>query len=126
MGVLLRIKVTKEILRKTMWCGTVDMPGTINENCAVAMAVRDIFPRALVWGNIVAPFGEPYVDSIKLPEKVTKFIDTFDTTIHKNRHDLPELEFDLEIPNEIIAKINIDEIKPLLVNHPTLKLISLS
>jgi len=43
MSIKMKIKVTKEILKKSMWCGTSAGRGQIITNCAVALAVRDIF-----------------------------------------------------------------------------------
>ena len=120
----LKITVTKEILAKSMKCGG-DMG-----NCAVSQAVRDIFPNAATGFFDIYPFAFPLVNGwlnkrirISLPDNAQGFIKQFDSTHEKNRPNLPEISFEIEIPEEIINRINIDELLPLLTNHPTLELI---
>lgn len=125
----LKIKVTKEILEKSKHCGTI--PGVrVIDNCPVALAVRDIFPKASVIGTIY-PFGfdtKKYergikMETIPLTQEVRWFIVKFDEANPSERISLPELEFEVHIPDSIIEKINIDELRPLLINHPTLELV---
>ena len=50
----LEIKVTKEILSKSMFCaGESDY---IQENCAFALAVRDIFPKARIGTLMISAY----------------------------------------------------------------------
>ena len=130
----LKIKVTKQILEESKYCG-MNM-----QSCAVARAVRDIFPNASVHFKHIFPFGtlefshESNVDKIvkklgvggviNLPEDATDFIRQFDSCPNICRSSLPEIEFEISIPDEVIEKININEITPLLQNHPTLELIT--
>jgi hypothetical protein len=127
----LKIKVTKEILKKSMYCGTKsESTELIVKNCAVALAVRDIFPEACVASRYICPFGSrsnpmgPEYD-IELPQEASSFISRFDgyMAIPEMRLKMEEFEFEVEIPDIVIEQINIDEIKPLLENHPTLKLV---
>ncbi len=125
----LNIKVTKDILKKSMMCGTKAM--LISQNCAIALAVREIFPNA----GIATDFFHTETDSeglttkksyfIKLPQKVTEFIRSFDSLRYKpeKRLDLPELEFEVILPEGYINSINIDEVKEILKNSKTLELI---
>lgn len=121
--VQLTIKVTKEILERSKDCQL----SIAARNCAIALAVRDLWPDAYVYpgqiyvqaediGNAVAPF-------IFLPNEAQEFIRGFDSTAPQLRPFLAELEFTVDIPDAIIDRINIDEIRPSLVNHPTLRLI---
>ncbi|HSN08222.1 MAG TPA: hypothetical protein VLS85_04245, partial [Hanamia sp.] len=50
---------------------------------------------------------------IPLPGIAQDFIKVFDSlrSIHKVRLHLPEFEFEISIPEEIISHINIDEVK---------------
>jgi hypothetical protein len=122
--VQLKIKVTKEILMKSRYCGTVNT----GESCAIACAVRDIFPNAYVGTREIFVNKEDLDDdackqTIQLPEEATEFIHEFDKGNPASRTELPELEFIVDIPDAVIDHINIDEIRPLLTNHPTLELI---
>lgn len=118
----LKIKVTKEILERSKYCG--EYKSAIN--CAIALSVRTIWPDAHVYldemyatkdavGNAMA--------SIALPVEAREFIEKFDRTIPHDRPNLPELEFTIDIPDAVIEQINIEEIRPLLINHPTLELV---
>lgn len=120
MSVKLQITVTKEILERTKNCST-DCKVAI-ENCAIALAVRDVFPSAKVWGNYIDP-GKGFFGIILLPKPATEFICQFDDHDPEERAKMEPVSFEIEISDAIIEKINIDEIRPLLENHATLKLI---
>lgn len=116
----LKIKVTKEILERSKMCGhTGNMLETIAENCAVALAVRDIFPNVWVERFYIKGLVKP----ILLPGIATNFIISFDNTTSADRPNLPEIEFEITIPDAVLEQINIEEIRPLLLNHPTLQLV---
>jgi len=129
----LTIKVTREILKRSKMCGK-DALRIIATNCAVSLAVRDIFPDAWVGRTFIHPFGltpamieeddefkeENDEYKILMPPKVRIFIADFDTSSAESRVRMPELEFSVNISDKVIEKINIDEIKSLLINHPTL------
>jgi hypothetical protein len=131
----LKIKVTKDILKKSMYCSeSALLPSTTN--CAVALAVRDIFPDAKVFPHCISPFSVNSfiipnarqflrLQRIQLPKEAAEFIETFDSLMDtpEERLKLPELEFEVEIPDAVIEHINIEELKPLLEGHPTLELV---
>ena len=121
---VLRIKVTKEILRKTKYCGTylAETNKPTNQSCAIAEAVISIFPNASV-GNVVLCF-DSRSHSSPLPENARVFIREFDTTSPDFREELPEFEFEIEVPESVINSVNIDEVKELLKGHKTLELIN--
>ncbi len=123
MSVKLKIKVTKAILEKSKYCGVHGRERSIATNCAVAVAVRDIWPDAAVCNEFIAPTGTTYDGIIGLPYEAYRYINLFDNSTPKERPLLPELEFEIEIPDSVVEKINIEELKPLLVNHPTLQII---
>ena len=118
----LKIKVTKEILERSKMCGTDDGK-SVSQNCAVAHSVRDILPNAAVDGDNIWPNSSLNDELIPLPIEAKIYISKFDYTHPDDRPSLPEIEFEIEIPDSVIEKINIDEIKPLLINHPNLELI---
>jgi hypothetical protein len=126
MSIKMKIKVTKEILRKSMWCGTPSGSSDVVSNCAIALAVRDIFPNASV-GIYTMSFGLN-TDSIELPSVAKKFIECFDQLRLKpyKRLLLQEIEFEIQIPNEVISRIgngNIEEVKTIIQNSETLELV---
>lgn len=127
MSIKIKIKVTKEVLKRSMWCST--KPGVIEcaKNCAIAIAVRDIFPDATV-GISTMGFGFATDLSVNLPEIACKFIISFDSLRNKPemRLGLPELEFEIEIPDKILDQIgngNIEEVKTIIQNSETLELV---
>lgn len=122
MPTTLRIKVTKEILEKSKDCGDY------GESCAIARAVSDVLPHAYVESDQILPFwcflglGDDRFP-IKLPHTANQFIKEFDASSPEGRVVMDEISFDIEIPDGVIENINIDEIRPLLLNHPTLELV---
>lgn len=125
MATTLKIKVTKDILNETKNCAA-DIGSGLGDRCAIAVAVRDIFPFAYVCIDEIKPMGIGFngvISNIPLPPCAQHFISEFDTNSPTERALMPELEFEISIPDKVIEKINIDEIRPLLENHPTLELI---
>lgn len=124
--ITLKIKITKEILKQSMNCGyTPETEGSknIGNNCAVSLAIKYIFPNAYVGGHAIF-FSQNIFNCTMalLPKNVTEFIQTFDRSSPYGRMIITPIEFEIQIPDEVISQINIDEIRPLLVNHPTLEL----
>lgn len=114
----LKINITRNVLQRSAICETGDNA----RNCAIALAVRDIFPAALVSKEEIFPFlnfkadyiyighlkGEP---SIVLPESAQKFINDFDNSTFEQRVSMDELSFEIEISDDIIDLIRIKELK---------------
>ncbi|MDE3183074.1 MAG: hypothetical protein KGM16_06605 [Bacteroidota bacterium] len=118
MPVQFKIKVTKEILERSQGCGAYDDVEKIGNNCAIAIALKDLFPDVLVTAHHIYPFGiyenNEYSDlRIAMPKIALDFVKVFDSlrSIPKVRLHLPEFEFEISIPDEIISQINIDEVK---------------
>jgi hypothetical protein len=106
----LKIKVTKDIIRKAMWC---KRDKDVFKNCAIALAVRDIFPDSETHAWNLYPMGIDLITKpIPLPEVAQEFIKEFDDLSDrpKARLGLPEIEFVIEVPDKIIDKINISDI----------------
>lgn len=118
MPVPFTIKVTKEILGLSKECGTRNDRERVEENCAIAHALKDIFPAVMVTAQYIYPLGmvqnnQSAEPKIEMPKIAQDFIKVFDSlaTIYKVRLRLPEFEFEILIPDEIISTINIDELK---------------
>lgn len=122
--VRLKIKVTEDILDQSKYC-----EGEIQENCAISLAIRDIFPNAQVEEKGIYLDKGRWRDNfhnsdpdITLPKKAVLFIREFDCLDAIRRVNMRPIEFELQIPDRIINKINIDELRSLLIDHPTLEL----
>ena len=118
MPVWFKIKVTKEILELSKECGAHNDFDTIGKNCAIAIALKDIFPEVVVTDYYIYPFGidnKNKLDDLRIvmPKIAQDFVKIFDSlsAIHKLRLLLPEFEFEISIPDEIISQINIDEVR---------------
>ena len=123
MSVKLKVKVTKEITRQAMWCGTNG--SSPSENCQVALAVRGIFPTAIIGYNrmCIPIHNKSY--GINLPGKAKKGIRVFDSLekTPEKRLDLPEYEFEIDIPDEVIDQLDISDIKEFLKDSKTLEVL---
>lgn len=119
------VKITKEILKKSMMCGTFESTEDVVQNCAIALAVREIIPKAKVFSTMIDPGLE--FRSISLPIEAQKFIEAFDNLASepKVRLELPELSFEIDIPNELIQKIGINQVYKILSESKSLELVML-
>lgn len=115
----LKITVTKEILEKSKLC-----LGLAAENCAIALAVRGVFPKAVVGLDAIFLCVFERDPKIALPEEAKEFISEFDCLTPAERVNMNPISFEIEIPDAVIDRINIDELRPLLVNHPTLEIVN--
>lgn len=120
----LKIKVTKEIIKKAMWCGVMEMTSYVS-NCAVALAVREVFPHAKFLGSDIV-IGKVSTARISVPAWVTEWVTMFDRYICDpvKRLELDPIEFKVELTDEIIDLINIDEAKRIIAESSTLELVS--
>ncbi|HEX8331898.1 MAG TPA: hypothetical protein VF622_04705 [Segetibacter sp.] len=115
----LQINVTKEILEKSKNCKEVP-----THNCAIAIAVRDVFPSAKIYNTYLTPLKSSECwKGISLPQEATMFIRDFDAAEPEERAAMNPITFEIDIPDEVIEKINIDEVKELLKEHPTMQLV---
>lgn len=112
----IKIKVTKEVLSRAKYCGTEKQPGFIIKNCAIAVAIRDIFPDSTAGIDYITVYGIktgssswidiPYIDV----NAVGRFIKLFDGTDPELRSNLDTFEFEVYLPENIVEAINIDDI----------------
>lgn len=122
MSTVLTITVTKEILERSKNCGILNDGTLLSENCAISLAIRDIFPCAKIGDLDIFPFSIDVDHAIPLPDIAKSFIWSFDHAAPEARVLMQPLSFDIELPDWVIEKIDISELKPLLENHSTLKL----
>ena len=122
MSIQFEIKITKDIIGQTKHCGAGNDSHEMGRNCAIAFALQDIFPEVHVTNFFIFPFGidnnEDTGLKIPLPLIAQQFIKLFDgfRVTPNLRMLLPEFEFTIDIPAEVINAINIDEIKELISN----------
>lgn len=118
MSVKMRVKVTKEILIASAGCG---YGSSLLKGCAIALAIRDIFPNAEVTSTKIRKMGGPI--SV-LPKKARDFIEKFDRKSPEERILMNELEFEINVHDRVINKISIDEVKRILQTSDTLELVN--
>lgn len=117
----LKIKVTKEILKKSMFCRDDSL---IVMNCAIAVAVREIWPKASVTQKYIRIDSSKKTFIEDLPESVGLFIYEFDRSTPSQRLEIPEFEFEVEIDPDIhLSHFDISELKEILTNSSTLELV---
>ena len=119
----MKIKVTKDILKRSMMCGTKN-DDFVAHNCAIALAVRDLLPEAAVSSRSIFLHINDRLVSIELPNEASKFISEFDklSTQPEKRLTLSEVEFTIDLPEKVINNIGINEVKSILANSQTLEL----
>ena len=120
MSIPFKIRITKDIIDKTKNCGAEGDIDEMERNCAVAFALHDIFPGVRVTNFFIFPFGvdhnadtDPKIPLPLIAQQFIKLFDGFRVTPNL-RLLLPEFEFTIDIPAEVINAINIDEVKELL------------
>ncbi len=120
MPLQLKIAITKEIIEHCKNCGNENKEREIGKTCAVAFALSNIFPDVYVNNYYIFPFGIEYenkqVLKIPMPIVAQQFIKLFDGfyLTPKLRLFLPEFEFTIDVPDEVIEQINIDEVSELI------------
>lgn len=134
----IKITVTKEILERSAMCGICSAQyefKSVLTNCAIALAVRDIFPIAII--NHASIFFNP-VDNgrylkgkklaaprIPLPEEANMFIIQFDVASIEQRLAMRPFSFEIDVPQSVIDKIGISEVTRILENSETLELVEI-
>ena len=120
-----KIVITKEIIAQCKNCGTGNDNRRIENNCAIAVALADIFPKVYVTDLYIFPFG---IDGdkekdIKIPMPVIaqQFIKLFDgfRLTPRLRLILPEFEFTIDITDEVIEQIDINDVRELIEKADT-------
>lgn len=139
MSTLLQIRITKEVLRDSAYCGHIKEQGcyilsddesvAVACNCAIALAIRDVFPKAIVGPDTILPFGdEPFAhvySEIELPDEAIRFVREFDDRMPEERLKMKALKFEVEIPDDVLDHaFQIDaDLEHLLRGHNTCKIL---
>lgn len=110
MPVQFTIRITKAIIERCKNCGVDNNSGEIGRNCAIAFALKDIFPNVFVTNYDIFPFGidAEKVKNIKItmPVIAQQFIKLFDgfSLTPNLRRLLPEFEFTINIPQPVAER----------------------
>lgn len=116
------IKVTKDVLERSKMC-SVDGLGIANKNCAIAVAIRDLFPHANV-AQYSCTLDELDINTkIVLPRDVSDFIESFDSSSPSKRVLMTPFSFEIEVPEYVISKIGIGQVYKVLSESRTLELV---
>ena len=114
-----KVSVTQEILYNSRHC-PVGKNSTLT-NCAIACAVREIFPLAKVQRFTIEVFGVDHQDEIRLPDLATQFIGSFDDAPPEVRVNMIPFSFSIDIPDSVINRIGLDEVNEILSKSLTLE-----
>lgn len=136
------VKVTKSVISRSIMCGTLPKKNRVGSNCAISIAINDLLQNSWVdsiciykikdstiWSEILE-YEIPQFDfsykKINLPIEATKFIRQFDKlkSTPQERLELPEISFEIDVPDEWLEGIAENEIKELLKESKTLELVN--
>lgn len=115
------VKVTKDVLERSKMCGIEKMQLCVPTNCAIAVALRDIFPYATIRRTYANLIDGDYRTNVMLPDCAVSFIDDFDSLTPQDRVNMQPFSFELEVPEYVIEKIGIGEIMKVLSESKTLE-----
>lgn len=113
----------------------------ISQSCAIALAIREIAPNAevgdatIVWGwsppdwSILDESTEGslrinrslQINETWLPEEAALFINEFDGNTPEERVKMRHIEFEVDFPDALVAKIGIDQVHKVLSSSSTLE-----
>ena len=112
MAVAFKIQVTKHIIANCKFCRVLEDAEMVGSNCPIAVSIKHIFPKVHVSNHFIFPFGINGETKIDMPSIAQNFVNLFDSlcAIPKTRLLIPEFEFDIEIPDEVLEGINIEEL----------------
>lgn len=123
----LQVNLTQQIIIESKNCK--NEPG---ENCAIANAIRDIFPDAMIGKDKIffkKRLSEPFDfffnakdQAIQLPLAASIFINEFDNTNPAERVKMKPMSFEINVPDSLIDDIDISEIQDILSHSKTLQL----
>jgi len=126
----IKINVTKEILEKSAACLSNSFKQA-SQNCAIALAVREIFPRAGVSDTDISTVScneQDYdvnadIGFMELPKSARRFIQNFDRASYYGRCTMSPISFEIDVPDSVIEKIGLDEVRRILAESKTLELV---
>ena len=113
----LQVKITKEVLRISKDCSkNIEI---LEHNCAIAIATKCIFGNCSInYGRVNFPNGRVIV----LPQDARDFITRFDNSTPEERIAMPELTFEIDVPDSLIEEIGIEEAHKIIAESKTLAL----
>ena len=117
------VKVTKDVLERSRMCSS---GYKIAENCAISLAVRDLFPLALTHNlhcNLLGQHTSMAPDTIMLSDEVIWFIRRFDHSTPKERVLMSPFSFEIEVPEYVIEKIGLSQIYKVLSESKSLEMV---
>src|SRR6478752_4345288 len=116
------IKVTKEVLERSKGCKA---DHTATTNCAIALAVRDLFPTAQVECDSIELIADAEYSNAdnycSLPQEAQDFIDQFDEADPFTRENMDPFSFEIEVPEFVIQQIGLSQIYKVLSESKTLE-----
>jgi len=122
MPVNFTIQVTKEIIDQCKNIGVASDRNITGRICPIAVAVKHLFLGVYVSDYFIYPFGNESEENpnlkIPLPKIAYDFVRVFDSysLIPRLRKIIPAFEFDIEISDEMIDKIDIQELNVISPN----------
>lgn len=134
----IKIHITKEVLRESMYCERGEKE--VGFNCAVSVAVQKIFPlsftsikylffmneeeykREIAYRSTHETYDLGSLFTAELPAKATMFIVEFDNSSPEERERMQPMSFEIDVPEEVINRIGLDEVKKLLSESKTMEL----
>lgn len=138
----LQINVTKEVIAKARFCPSGSelqnniifnkglkkyepLEHYIANNCAVALAIKELFPNARVGSTVITiPNERAFKDpEIKLPIIACTFIRLFDELTPGDRLQMPPISFEIDVPDKVINRIGISEATAIIEKSETLAIV---
>lgn len=110
----IQINVTKEVIKKAIYCAD-----NTEQNCAIALAVREIFPNACVSAKCLY-FHIDEDEHVSLPPHAQVFISLFDFLSPTARASMFDISFEINVPDEVIQQIGIGQVYKILSESRTL------
>lgn len=96
-------KVTTEILKEAAEAERDHQSLYIpSGECAIAKAIRVLYPNAYM-GITACDMTGTADSAINVPLEVTQYVRQFDRSSYEERLEMPEFEFQLEVPDSITA-----------------------
>lgn len=131
------VKITKEIIRESATCGLVSTKSTIEQNCLIAVGVREIFPTA----DVVYEMDHDTLERlgafirIRLPDRSRIFIiplpeiafnamlnfDSFSKI--EARLSREPFGFEITVPMNLITEISISQVYKILSESRNLEMV---
>lgn len=134
---ILEIIVSSEVIKASSLCGfdnngnaapfkVLPLDRQPATNCAIALAVRDIFPEADIGEEMIYPFGSGDrsrdTKQIPMPYEAVSFIEKFDVSTPGRRGSMKPFSFKIDIPDHIIDDIPLPDINKIINESKTLKI----